>query len=57
MASVIDALLITLGVDSSGVKSGMAQAENTIAASAKNIMNNILAPLAAALAIDRKSVV
>ncbi len=51
MASVIDALLITLGVDSSGVKSGMAQAENTIAASAKNIMNNILAPLAAALAI------
>lgn len=51
MASVIDALLITLCVDSSGVKSGMAQAENTIAASAKNIMNNILAPLAAALAI------
>lgn len=51
MVSVIDALLITLGVDSSGVKSGMAQAENTIAASAKNIMNNILAPLAAALAI------
>lgn len=51
MGSVIDALLITLGVDSSGVKSGMAQAENTIAASAKNIMNNILAPLAAALAI------
>lgn len=51
MASVIDALLITLGVDSSGVKSGMEQAENTIAASAKNIMNNILAPLAAALAI------
>ena len=51
MASVIDALMITLGVDSSGVKSGMAQAENTIAASAKNIMNNILAPLAAALAI------
>lgn len=51
MASVIDALLITLGVDSSGVKSGMAQAENTIAASAKNIMNNILAPLAAALAV------
>lgn len=50
-ASVIDALLITLGVDSSGVKSGMAQAENTIAASAKNIMNNILAPLAAAFAI------
>ena len=51
MASVIDALMITLGVDSSGVKSGMEQAENTIAASAKNIMNNILAPLAAALAI------
>lgn len=51
VASVIDALLITLGVDSSGVKSGMAQAENTIAASAKNIMNNILAPLAAALAV------
>lgn len=51
MAGVIDALLITLGVDSSGVKSGMAQVENTIAASAKNIMNNILAPLAAALAI------
>lgn len=51
MVSVIDALLITLGVDSSGIKSGMAQAENTIAASAKNIMNNILAPLAAALAI------
>ncbi len=50
-ASVIDALLITLGIDSSGVKSGMAQAENTIAASAKNIMNNILAPLAAAFAI------
>lgn len=51
MASVIDALLITLGVDSSGVKSGMEQAENTIANSAKNIMNNILAPLAAALAV------
>ena len=51
MASVIDALMITLGVDSSGVQSGMAQAENTIAASAKNIMNNILAPLAAALAL------
>lgn len=50
-ASVIDALLITLGVDSSGVKSGMAQAENTIAQGAKNIMNNILAPLAAAFAI------
>ena len=51
MASVIDALMITLGVDTSGVKSGMEQAENTIAASAKNIMNNILAPLAAALAV------
>lgn len=50
-ASVIDALLITLGIDSSGVKSGMAQAENTIAQGAKNIMNNILAPLAAAFAI------
>lgn len=50
-SSVIDALLITLGVDSSGVKSGMAQAENTIAQGAKNIMNNILAPLAAAFAI------
>lgn len=50
-ASVIDALLITLGVDSSGVKSGMAQAENTIAQGAKNIMNNVLKPLAAAFAI------
>lgn len=49
--SVIDALLITLGIDSSGVKSGMTQAENTIAQGAKNIMNNILAPLAAAFAI------
>lgn len=51
MATIIDSLLITMGVDSKGVKSGMARAENAIASSAKNIITNILTPLAAALAL------
>ncbi|MDE7169415.1 MAG: phage tail tape measure protein [Mucispirillum sp.] len=50
-ASVIDALMITIGIDTKGVKSGMAQAENTVAQSAKKLMNNVLKPLAAAFAL------
>lgn len=50
MATVVDSLLITLGLDSSQVRQGMRQAENTIGASVKTITSTILAPLAAGFA-------
>lgn len=53
MANVIDSLLVTLGVDSSGVGKGMAQAEGAIKGGVKNIVNNILAPLAGAFAFGK----
>lgn len=50
MATVIDSLLITLGVDPSGVKKGMAQASQSIDSGVKSIIQNIAAPLAGAFA-------
>lgn len=50
MATVIDSLLITLGVDPSGVKKGMTQASQSIDSGVKSIVQNLAAPLAGALA-------
>lgn len=50
MATIVDALVITLGLDTKGVKEGMAQAETTISSGVKNIVGNVLAPLAGAFA-------
>ncbi len=51
MATIVDSLLITLGVDTKGVSEGMNRAEGKLETSAKNIISNILQPLAAALAL------
>lgn len=53
MANIIDSLLITLGLDSSGLSKGMSQAENRLAGGVKNITSNILAPLAGAFAFKQ----
>lgn len=50
MATVVDALLVTLGVDSSGVDKGMADAQQRIGGGVKNIVSALSAPLMAALA-------
>lgn len=50
MANVIDSLLITMGLDGSGVKRGMAEIEGSLSSGVKNITTNILAPLAGAFA-------
>lgn len=50
MANIIDSLLITMGLDGSGVSKGMNEVEGTLASGVKNITTNILAPLAGAFA-------
>lgn len=50
MATVVDALLVTLGVDSSGVDRGMNQAQERINSGVKNIVSALSAPIMAALA-------
>lgn len=50
MATVVDALLVTLGVDSSGVDRGMNQAQERINSGVKNIVSALSAPIIAALA-------
>lgn len=50
MANIIDSLLITMGLDGSGVSKGMDEVENRLASGVKNITTNILAPLAGAFA-------
>lgn len=50
MATIIDSLLITMGLDGSGVSKGMSQVENRLERGVKNITTNILAPLAGAFA-------
>lgn len=50
MATVIDALIITLGLDPKGVNTGIKQAESALDAGVKNISTSILAPLTALLA-------
>jgi hypothetical protein len=50
MANIIDSLLITMGLDGSGVSKGMDEVENRLAGGVKNITTNILAPLAGAFA-------
>ena len=50
MATVVDALLVTLGVDSSGVDHGMNQAQERINSGVKNIVSALSAPIMAALA-------
>lgn len=53
MATVVDSLIITLGLDPKGVDTGMKKAESRLESGVKNIMNNILAPLAGAFAIQQ----
>lgn len=50
MATIVDALLVTLGVDSSGVDRGMNQAQERINSGVKNIVSALSAPIMAALA-------
>ena len=50
MATVVDALLITLGLDSSGVDRGMNQAQERIKGGVKNIVSALSAPIMAAFA-------
>ncbi len=50
MATVVDALLVTLGVDSSGVDRGMNQAQERINSGVKNIVYALSAPIMAVLA-------
>lgn len=50
MATIVDALLVTLGVDSSGVDKGMAEAQERINSGVKNIVSALTAPLMAAFA-------
>lgn len=50
MANIIDSLLITMGLDGSGVSKGMDEVESRLAGGVKNITTNILAPLAGAFA-------
>ncbi len=52
MATVVDALVVTLGLDPSGVSSGMKQAEKTISAASKSIIRNVIAPLAGTFAFS-----
>lgn len=50
MATIIDSLIISLGLDTGGVSQGMRKAESSLQTGVKHIMGNILAPLAGALA-------
>lgn len=53
MATVVDSLLITMGLDGAGVTKGMNQVENRLSSGVKNIVTNILAPLAGAFAFQQ----
>lgn len=48
--TIIDSLIITLGLDSKGIAAGMQKAESSLQSGVKNIMGNVLAPLVGALA-------
>lgn len=50
MATVIDSLMITLGLNASPLDKGLAQAEAKLEGGVKNLVNNVLAPLAGAFA-------
>lgn len=50
MATIIDALVITLGLDPKGVNTGMQQTKATLDAGVKNIASQIIAPLSMLLA-------
>lgn len=50
MANIIDSLLITMGLDGSGVSKGMSDVEKRLESGVKNITGSILAPLAGAFA-------
>lgn len=50
MATVVDSLFITLGLDSSGVSKGMNDAQSKIASGVSSITRNVLAPLMTAFA-------
>ena len=50
MATIVDALLVTMGVETSGVDKGMADAQQRINSGVKNIVSSLAAPLMAALA-------
>ena len=52
MATVIDALIITMGLDPAGVDKGMDQVESRLKGGVGNIVNNIFAPLAGVFAFD-----
>lgn len=51
MATVIDALIITLGLDPKGVGTGLAQTRTVLDSGVKNIATKIIAPLTAMLAV------
>ena len=56
MASVIDALVITLGLDPKGVKQGMAEAEKTVGGGMSkitNVIKSFAAPIAGAFAAGK----
>lgn len=50
MATIVDALIITLGVDPSGVQRGMDSAQQTVASGAKKIASALSTPLLSILA-------
>ena len=50
MATIVDALLVTMGVETSGVDKGMADAQQRINSGVKNIVSALSAPIMAALA-------
>lgn len=50
MATIIDALVITLGLDPKGVSTGMQQAQGTLEGGVKSIASKVIAPLTALLA-------
>lgn len=50
MATIVDALLVTMGVETSGVDKGMNAAQQRISSGVKNIVSSLAAPLMAALA-------
>lgn len=52
MANIVDALIVTLGLDSSGVDKGMRSAEASFSRGVKNIVTHILAPLAGTMAFS-----
>lgn len=51
MATVVDALVITLGLDSKGIDAGVQQAQSRISGAAQGIVRAFAAPLASGLAL------